>query len=134
MSYCLECLKKVEYDIIEKTETVTVKELSVTEVQQICICKNCGSRVWVKDIENKNLLKLYDNYRVAKGLLFPEEIIKKREKYNLSQAEFADILGIKEKQIRSYESGSIPDDAINNLIYLLSFDDNFNALCYKHKK
>lgn len=133
MSFCLKCLKNVEYDIIEKTETHTVKELPITEVQQVSICSSCGSEIYVKDIEEQNMQKLYNKYRKIKGFLFPEDIKKIREKYQLNEAEFAKILGITEKDVIRYEKGCIQHDTINNLIYLLSFEENFKALYYKNK-
>ena len=42
-------------------------------------------------------------YRKKKELLGPQEIIKIRESYNLSQTMFAKILGISEKAIERYE-------------------------------
>ena len=133
MGFCLNCLKDVDYDIIERTETVTVIDTPITDIQQVCICKACGTEIWEKEIEEKNLRRLYDKYRNLKGLLAPEDIKKIRDKYGLTQAEFAEITGLTEKNIKHYEGGSIQNRIADNLIYLLSFEDNLNALRYRKK-
>lgn len=62
-TFCEECKKDVEY----KVETVTIKgKLKDKEYEftgKKAICSECGSEVYVADIEDENLNALYNMYR-----------------------------------------------------------------------
>ena len=64
-------------------------------------------------------MKLYNEYRKLNSLLLPEEIKSIREKYGVTQVEFAQILGLGDKTITRYENGSLQDTAQNNLIKIV---------------
>lgn len=61
----------------------------------------------------------------------PEEIKAIREKYALTQTAFAKILGLGEKTIARYETGSLQDMAQNNLIELARLPEAFRYLLQK---
>lgn len=136
MSFCELCGKLVQYDIIERTETSEVRDEKITMSLQVGICKECGNEIFVDEIEDSNLEKLYSEYRRRKGLLQPCEIKAIREKYGLTQSQFAKLLCVGEKTITRYENGSIQDASINTLIAVAEskvgfqkiFDINGNKL------
>ena len=68
------------------------------------------------EYDDDNLRKAYAEYRTRHGLLQPHEIKAIREKYGISQVNFARIIGVEDKTITRYENGSLQDEAINNLI------------------
>jgi putative zinc finger/helix-turn-helix YgiT family protein len=65
-----------------------------------------------------NLNQVYNQYRERHHVPFPEEIIITREKYGLSQAKMAEVLGIGVNNYRGYESGDIPSESNSTLIKL----------------
>lgn len=118
MSFCEKCMKKVHWHYIEKIETTEVKDEKIEMLQKVGICNECGHEIYVRELENENLEKLYNEYRRRKGLLQPAEIKAIREKYGLTQSQFAKLLCVGEKTITRYENGSIQDGSINTLIGL----------------
>lgn len=64
-------------------------------------------------------MKLYNEYRKLNSFLLPEEIKSIREKYGVTQVEFAQILGLGNKTITRYENGSLQNVAHNNLIKIV---------------
>ena len=65
---------------------------------------------------NENLRRIRNAYRKIKGLLTDNEIKEIRNKYDLSQRDFAVSLGLGEVTITRYESKTVQDIAQDKLI------------------
>ncbi len=63
------------------------------------------------------------------GVMTPQEIIKLRQTYGMSRAEFARLTRIGEASLGRWESGQlIQNAAYDQLLYLLSFADNLERI------
>lgn len=131
--YCDTCEKEVETEVREITEEFEVKDEKITATIKIRICKICGEEVWDEELEKQNEKIVYSMYRKKKGLLQPEEIKLIREKYHLSQALFARLLGFGEKTITRYERGALQDMAHDILIRLMDEEKNIKTAYEAHK-
>ena len=69
-----------------------------------------------EELGNANLRKIRNEYRRLNGLLLDYNIKQIREKYKLSQKDFAFLLGMGEVTITRYESKSIHDKSQDQLI------------------
>ncbi len=132
--FCPVCREDQEYEIRKETETYPVKNEPVTIDADVTYCSGCGEQIWNQEIDDANLKNAFRIYRTKHGLLQPEEIKRIREKYALTQVAFAQILGLGEKTIARYESGSLQDSAPNNLIFLAGYPDAFKILLEKNKE
>lgn len=126
--FCPKCEADVETTVREIDETYTVKGEDITIKAKVRFCATCGEDIWDEELDSQNLLRAYTEYRARHGLLQPHEIRAIREKYKLSQAAFARVLGLGEKSVTRYENGSIADMAQNNLIALTRYPDVFQKL------
>lgn len=105
--------------IIKKRATYTVKGTPITFYEKIKVNEKTGEEIYDPKLEQENDIELYNEYRKLNSLLFPEEIKAIREKYGVTQVEFAQILGLGDKTITRYENGSLQDNAQNNLIKIV---------------
>jgi hypothetical protein len=75
-TFCEECRRDVEYMV----ETATIKgKLKGEEYEYTgkkAVCTECGSEVYVADIEDENLKALYDTYRQKNGIISLEKILE----------------------------------------------------------
>ena len=126
--FCEKCNEFCTYTVKEVEETYPVKGEDVTVKAFVSYCKECGEELWNEELDEGNLLRAYDEYRKRHNLLSPAEIKSIREKYNISQVNFARVLGLGDKTVTRYENGNIPDKAQNNLILLAARPDNFKEL------
>ncbi|HOO52024.1 MAG TPA: type II toxin-antitoxin system MqsA family antitoxin [Alphaproteobacteria bacterium] len=126
--YCPNCDKEVILREERRKETYPVKGEEITIDATVCVCSECNEDVWDRETDDANLDMAYNIYRKRHGLLSPEEIKCIREKYGVSQATFAKILGFGEKTITRYENGRIQDEAPNNLILIVKDPSCFMKL------
>lgn len=131
--YCPKCKTEVDTVVKDIEETYPVKGEDITIISKVRVCACCGEGIWDEALDSKNLLNAFDKYREMHSLLRPERIKEIREKYGLSQTNFARILGFGDKTITRYENGSIADAAQNNLIELVESPRNFLHLLEKNK-
>lgn len=126
--YCPDCHNDNDFEIREEKEIICVREENIEIVSKITYCKKCGTKVWNSELDNDNLKTAYDLYRRKHNLLTSEEIKAIRNKYGISQALFAKVLGLDEKHIMRYENGSIQDIVHNDLILFSKNIDEFKKM------
>ncbi len=86
-----------------------------------------------EELGNLHLKLLRNEYRRLNNLLTDDEIKSIREKYGLSQKDFAIILGLGEVTITRYESKQIQDKAQDDLIRSAQNVDKLIVLLEKNK-
>ena len=131
--YCPVCGNEQEVKPVKKEETYSVKGEQITIQATVCTCAQCGEELMSFEYDDDNLRKAYAEYRTRYGMLQPHEIKTIREKYGISQVNFARIIGVGDKTIARYENGSLQDEAINNLIMLAGDPKNFAQLLDKNE-
>lgn len=70
-------------------------------------------------IMDENLLRARDAYREKKGLLSSEDIVEIRNSYDLSQSDFAAMLGWGDVTITRYETKTIQDETYDNMMKMV---------------
>ena len=106
-SFCSTCGDFVSSFIQNVTETFHVRNVDITITSPARICENCGEIIFDAVLDDEKLKLVYRGYRELKGMLQPEEIREIREKRNLTQEEFSEILGF---NVARYENGSLQSE------------------------
>ena len=118
-AFCSNCKKKVDYSI-RKNIIREYKGQLVNVEENIAFCNECGEDIFVSAIEDGNFKRLYKKYGELVGIISSQEIIKFREKYDLSQRELVSLLGWGKMTINRYEKGALPSkshsDILKNII------------------
>ncbi|MBN2879967.1 MAG: DUF4065 domain-containing protein [Clostridia bacterium] len=120
--YCDNCKNNVEYSI-RKNYIEEYKNCKVNVLENIGVCNSCQKDVFVEELENANLLRLYDKYREINNLITRDDIIKLREKYNISQRDLTAILGWGKMTINRYERGALANKSHNDILKIIIADD-----------
>ena len=122
--YCEKCNEKVEYLIINEVKE-EYKNVKVNVEQNIGICSQCKERLYVTELEEANLDRLYTKYRELTGIVSPKDIIEFREKYNISQRELVAILDWGKMTINRYERGSLPNQSHSEILKLIINNESY---------
>ena len=113
-----EEIEEVEYKI-EKRELKEFRGTQVNTFENVAICNECNQDLYVNKIEDENNERIYKIYREKANIIKAEDIIKLREKYDISQRELTAILGFGKMTINRYERGGIPTKSQSDYIKLL---------------
>lgn len=122
--YCEKCNEKVEYLVINEVKE-EYKNVKVNVEQNIGICSQCKERLYVTELEEANLDRLYTKYRELTGIVSPKDIIEFREKYNISQRELVAILDWGKMTINRYERGSLPNQSHSEILKLIINNESY---------
>jgi putative zinc finger/helix-turn-helix YgiT family protein len=127
-SFCPECMRMVDCDIIERPDTFTIRGEDVTVGAQIAVCPCCGEEIGVEALDNVAFLAAYAVYRARHDLLQPEQIRAIRSKYGLGQKAFARLLGWGDVTVSRYETGSLQSVSHDQALRLAEDPDTVRRL------
>ena len=116
--YCPYCKKEVEYKI-ERRELKEFRGIKVNTFENVAICNECNQDLYVNKIEDENNERIYKIYREKANIIKADDIVKLREKYDISQRELTAILGLGKMTINRYERGGLPTKSQSDYIKLL---------------
>lgn len=93
-----------------------------------------GEEIFDRNIEIENDQRLYDIYKKQNNLLTTIEIKEIRQKYGLTQKEYALIIGVGEITVHRFEKGSIQTEAVDSIMKLSNDPDNMAFLLLQNRK
>lgn len=131
--FCPVCLDIMDFDNIYIEEDYPIKNEVITIKAHYYKCNKCGELILNPENEDENYLAAYNEYRKRKNLLFPEEIVRLREKYGLSQRQLAKILGWSHATLSRYENGALQSQSHNNELVLLQEPENMMKILKQNK-
>lgn len=122
LSTCPMCekertLRQIKDDIVI---SVRDRDISVESVQ--LVCSNCDAAF--EPPGKDSLDEAYRIYRRENNWMQPEDIKALRNRYNLSQHEFAEILGFGKATLSRYENGALQDHSSETLLKMAADPSN----------
>jgi putative zinc finger/helix-turn-helix YgiT family protein len=123
-AYCPNCQEKNEYKI-RRDLIKEFKGNNLNVEEQVPVCSNCGQDIFIPEIEEENLNRLYNKYREVADIVSPNEIFEFRTKYNISQRELVAILDWGKMTINRYEKGAIPSSSHNDMLKIIMSNEMF---------
>lgn len=124
LRFCPICEEEHEIALIKITEPASIKGEIINCEIQTYMCEKTSEMFEDGALNNTNLLLYRDAYRESHDLLTRNSLVAIREKFRLTQEEFAIILGLGEKTIARYETGTIQDRPYDTL--MRRFDEDYN--------
>lgn len=115
--FCHQCDQLTDFEIRDNVLIqYPVRDVVIPILGKLAICSKCGKEVNHLEVDEENQRIAFNQYRIEKGVLTPEQIKEIRNKYNLNQRDFSRLLGFGEITISRYERGSLPTAAHNQII------------------
>lgn len=91
-------------------------------------CEDSGEQFTTDSLDEVNMNQVYNQYRDQFNIPFPDEILRIREKYQLSALKMSTILGFGANSYRKYESGEMPSVSNARLIQMINDPKKFIEL------
>lgn len=122
MKLCLICMEEHE------VQTVLIKDTEEYKGEEVCFdgtyeyCAYAEEYLETEEMIKENSLAMKDAYRAKVGLLTSKEIIKIREKFEVSQKDFSEILDWGKATITRYENHQVQDRAHDDVLRKMDSD------------
>ncbi len=120
---CPICDKSHEVEERQRIAKIIIKDDEIEYKEEYYYCPNVTddeeNEFELPYMTNENLLAARNAYRIKHGLLTSNDIVEIRENYDLSQVEFARLMGWGEATISRYESKAIQDEAYDTMLRLV---------------
>lgn len=107
-AFCIECRDYRDYEIKEKMMKTKLKDKEYEFLGKEAICKNCGSEIYIAEINDYNLKSLYDEYRKENNIISQESIEELTKLYNIGKRPLSTVLGLGEQTLSRYIAGDVP--------------------------
>jgi putative zinc finger/helix-turn-helix YgiT family protein len=119
---CLICMEEHEVQtvILDDTEEFKGEKVSFEAIYEYC--NNADEYLETEEMIKANSLAMKDTYREKIGLLTSKEIIAIREKYEVSQKDFSEILDWGRATITRYENHQVQDRAHDDILRKITSD------------
>lgn len=98
------------------------------------VCKDTQEEFTTTELDELNMIQIYNQYRVRNGIPFPDEIKALRSKYGVSARTMSLILGLGENQYRLYENGEMPTVGIGRMINSIRKSSTFIDILFDAKQ
>lgn len=133
---CPICDKVHKIEKKKRKAVATIKNEKTEYDEYYYICTNTdGDNEFVfEKLMDENLQMARDSYRIKHNLLTSNQIAQVRKKYNLTQLEFAKLLGLGDVTITRYESKQIQEQTYDSMIKLIDKDSLFALESLKRNK
>lgn len=106
--FCPECRQDVRFSVREKPDSAELKGEVYEFISKNAYCDECGTEVYVPEIEDENLKSLYAVYRQKHNIISLEDIQAIPEKYNIGKRPLSLLLGWGEQTFSRYYEGDMP--------------------------
>lgn len=98
------------------------------EYTHLCYqCEDTKEIFTTTQIDTFNTLQVYNSYRQAYNIPYPDEIKDTRKKYKLSAFKMSKILGFGDNQYRLYENGEIPNIGNGKVLRTIQSPQTFES-------
>ena len=114
-----------EMEIVYEKRTWEFRSEKYDYIHASWLCTDTGEQFTTDEMDDACYLQVTNQYRVKYGIPFTDEIVAVRERYGLSSAKMAHILGFGINQWRHYEAGEVPNVSNGRMIRSIMNPDVF---------
>lgn len=132
--FCEECRDDVTFLVADKQMEGIVKGESYKYWGKAAHCAECGTEIYVAEINDYNLRALYDKYREINEIVSLNTILKIPEKYAIGKRPISLLLGWGEQTFSRYCDGDIPTKQYSDILKKIYDEPGYyNEILEKNK-
>lgn len=132
--FCEECRNDVEFTVVNESMNGTVKGETYTYLGKVAHCTDCGSEVYVSDVNDYNLRVLYDMYREKHSIISLDSVLKIPEKYAIGKRPISLLLGWGELTFSRYCDGDAPTKQYSDILKKIYADPEYYCKILEENK
>lgn len=116
IDFCIECRKDTEYILQKRPVIKIIKEKEYSFNITVAVCVECGKKMSIPGLIDKNVREIDEQYRAAEGIVTIDDIEKMMKIYKIGKAPLSLALGFGEVTITRYLAGQIPSKEYSDII------------------
>lgn len=124
-AFCEECRNDVDLCINDVQMEGTIKGEKYSYLGKESHCVDCGSEVYVPEVNDYNLKVLYNAYREKNGIVSLEIILAIPEKYAIGKRPLSLLLGWGEQTFSRYCDGDMPTKQYSEILQRIFIDPHY---------
>lgn len=132
--FCEECRNDVAFTVNEKEMEGTIKGEKYSYIGKEAHCMDCGSGIYVAEVNDFNLKALYDVYREKNNIVPLELILAIPEKYAIGKRPLSLLLGWGEQTFSRYCDGDMPTKQYSEILQKIYDDPCYYAEILENNK
>ena len=132
--FCEECRNDVEFTVVNESMNGTVKGEKYTYLGKAAHCNDCGSEVYVSEVNDYNLRVLYDMYREKHSIISLDSVLKIPGKYAIGKRPISLLLGWGELTFSRYCDGDVPTKQYSDILQKIYADPEYYCKILEENK
>ena len=132
--FCEECRSDVEFTVVNESMNGTVKGEKYTYLGKAAHCNDCGSEVYVSEVNDYNLRVLYDMYREKHSIISLDSVLKIPGKYAIGKRPISLLLGWGELTFSRYCDGDVPTKQYSDILQKIYADPEYYCKILEENK
>lgn len=117
-----------EMELRRKKETYPFRGEEITIIAHFYYCSDTEEEVTTEELDTLTINQLYNKYRDKYNIPFTQEIVALKKKYQVSNADMAEILGFGANTYGKYERGEVPSRSNGKTLQLIKNTAEFQKL------
>lgn len=122
--FCEKCRRDVDVIVKEQNLTGIIKGTEYKYLGKVAYCKDCGSEIYLNEVNDSNLKALYDEFRKENNIISIDKILEISEKYMIGKRNLSLLLGWGEHTFSRYCEGDIPTKQYSEILKKI-YEDPF---------
>lgn len=131
---CMSCMETHEVLTVEIEENNIFKGREIDYIATYEYCDKTEELYATEDMISTNDIAMKNAYREQAGLLTSNQIVRIRQKYEISQSDLSILLGWGEKTITRYEGHQVQDVAYDTILRKIDVDPEWYLELLKNSK
>lgn len=132
--FCEECRNDVTYTVSRTQMEGAIKGKKYSYTGKEAHCDDCGSEVYVAELNDYNLKALYDAYRVENGIVSHDIVVAIPEKYAIGKRPLSLLLGWGEQTYSRYYDGDLPTKQYSQILQKIYDEPQYYAEILEENK
>lgn len=134
LAFCEYCMSENDYKVHSVNKTSRLKNEKIDYTAKEAVCNICGNEVFISEICDYNLEKLYEQYRKIHNIISVEEIKHILIEYCIDEEALALLLRWKSGTVNRYLEGDMPVNFHSEILKKICEDPNYYLDLLKNNK
>lgn len=123
--FCENCRKDVNYVEKEEYMSAELKGETYNYYGKTATCDDCHNEIYVSEINDYNLIQLYNAFRKQHNIISLEKILEIPQKYSIGKRPLSLLMGWGEQTFTRYCDGDMPTKQYSEILKNIYEDPNY---------